>query len=386
MRLALFLYGLTGGGATRRVFSLAKGFGERGHEVDLVVVDPHGPLLTAVKRAPLNLVPLRGGALSLPLKRRLKLFLATSSLAAYLRERRPEVFLSAANHAHLTAIKAWLKAGRPSALILRLSNHLSGSLSWERGPRKALQAFKRRAVKKFYREADFWVAVSRYVLEDALSLMAYPRARTRVIYNPIPVEEIRARAKEPPPHPWLREKRFPVVLGAGRLSPQKDFSTLIRAFARVVQEKDARLIILGKGREKKRLLSLAKKLGLAERVSFPGFFENPWSFMARADVFVLSSRYEGLPGVLLEALALGCPVVSTDCLGGCAEILEGGRYGPLVPVGDHVALSRAILSVLEAPPPSAILRRRAEEFGVEQAVSAYLEVFEDVRGWRLRQG
>ena len=386
MRIALFLYGLTGGGATRRVFSLAKGFGERGHEVDLVVVDPRGPLLEEVKKAPLNLVPLRGVVFSLPLKRRLKISLAVPSLAAYLRERRPEVFLSAANHAHLTAVKAWLRAGRPSALILRLSNHLSGSLKWDKGPRRALAVLKRRAIGKFYPLADFWVAVSRYVLEDALGLMDYPRARTRVIYNPIPVEEIRARAKDTPPHPWLQDKRFPVVLGAGRLSPQKDFSTLIRAFFRVIQKKEARLIILGKGKEKKSLLSLVRKLGLTGRVSLPGFFENPWSFMARADVFVLSSRYEGLPGVLLEALALGCPVVSTDCLGGCAEILEGGKYGPLVPIGDEEALSRAILKVLEAPPPSAILRKRAEEFGVEQAVSAYLEVFEGVRRWRLRQG
>lgn len=379
MKIAIFLYGLTGGGATRRVVSLAKGFAAEGHQVELVVIEARGPLKEEVRQAAIGLVEL---PVSFPWsygKRRLKIKGALRGLASYLKDP-PDVFLSGANHAHLTALRAWLRAGQRCPLILRLSNHLSGSLRWESSFKKRiLGLLKRREIKKLYPEASFWLAVSRSILEDALSFMAYPREKTRVVYNPIPVEEIREKAKAEPPHPWFREKGPPVILGAGRLSPQKDFETLLRAFALARQKrKDLRLLILGEGKERKKLLSLAARLKVSHAFSLPGFTNNPWCYMARADLFVLSSRYEGLPGVLLEAMALGCPVVSTDCWGGCGEVLAGGRFGPLVPVGDHVALARAILEVLEKPPSASLLKARAEEFSLSRAVKGYLSVFAQV--------
>ncbi len=383
MRIAVFIYGLTGGGATRRVVSLAKGWNQAGHRVDLVVVEPRGPLLPEIGE--LNLIPLDFGPLQ-PLlgflSRRLRVFLSRFPLARYLRQNPVDLFLSAANHAHLTALAARRLSKTSVPLILRLSNHLSGSLGGQTGFR-GLKAKRRLGlIKRHYPEADFIVAVCQAVLEDLLKLIPYPREKTSVIYNPIEIEKIRILAREPTPHPWFNPKTTPIILGAGRLSPQKDFATLIRALGHIKDLTSARLIILGEGKERKKLVKLARSLGLLERVDLPGFSPNPWAYMARADVFVLSSRWEGLPGVLLEALAVGCPVISTDCPGGAREILEDGRLGPLVPVGHPAILGQALLQILENPPSRETLEKRAETFSLTKAVSQYLAVFERVRAWK----
>jgi glycosyltransferase involved in cell wall biosynthesis len=155
---------------------------------------------------------------------------------------------------------------------------------------------------------------------------------------------------------------------------QKDFPTLLKAFARVRAVRPARLLILGEGKERTELEVLARELGVASDVALPGFVPNPFPHMMRASVFVLSSAWEGLPGVLIEAMACGCPVVSTDCPSGPAEILDGGVYGPLVPVGDDAALAKAILSVLETPPDPERLRARAALFSTDHAADQYLEL------------
>lgn len=380
MHLGVFLYGLTGGGATRRVLTLAKGWAERGHRVDLVVVEPRGPL--AEETEGLHLVPLDFGRFEKPLRRlprRWRLFWSRFPLAGYLRTVQPDLLLSAANHAHLPALAAKRMARSRVPLVLRLSNHLSGSARGGAGLKRLWNSLRLGIIKHRYREADFAIAVCEDVRRDFLALVPYPRAQTAVVYNPIEIERIRRLAREEVPHPWFHPKETPIILGAGRLSPQKDFATLIRALAVLKDRTPARLIILGRGKQKKALEKLVRKLALEDRVDLPGFTLNPWAYMARADVFVLSSRWEGLPGVLLEALTVGCPVVSTDCPGGAREILADGRYGPLVPVGDPKALAEAILQVLENPPPREILRKRAEEFDSPRAIAAYLEIFERLK-------
>jgi glycosyltransferase involved in cell wall biosynthesis len=157
---------------------------------------------------------------------------------------------------------------------------------------------------------------------------------------------------------------------------QKDFPTLLKAFARVRAVREARLVILGEGKKRIELETLAQELGVAAEVDLPGWVDNPFAWMARAAVFVLSSAYEGLPGVLIQALACGCPVVSTDCPSGPAEILAGGTYGPLVPVGDDQALANAIFAVLSAPPDRDRLRARAAMFSMDRAVDQYLRHLE----------
>jgi glycosyltransferase involved in cell wall biosynthesis len=170
-----------------------------------------------------------------------------------------------------------------------------------------------------------------------------------------------------------------VVLAAGRLTPTKDVPTLLRAFARARTVLNARLMILGEGKNAEEsaerrleLIALATELGVAEDVSMPGFVDNPFAYMARASVFVLSSLWEGFGNVLVEALACGCPVVSTDSPDGPGEILDRGRYGRLVPVGDHGAMAEAILATLRAPPDPDVLRSRAAMFSVDRAVESYI--------------
>jgi glycosyltransferase involved in cell wall biosynthesis len=176
---------------------------------------------------------------------------------------------------------------------------------------------------------------------------------------------------EPASHPWMDDGGPPVILSAGRLAEQKDYPTLINAFARVAAQRPCRLIILGEGRLRKQLQRLVESLGLTDRVSLPGWVENPFAFMSRAALFVLSSRNEGLPGVLIQAMACGCPCVSTACPAGPAEILQNGRLGPLTPVGDAVGLAAAINSVLDRRTDGRTLRERAAHFSAETAVSAY---------------
>lgn len=193
-----------------------------------------------------------------------------------------------------------------------------------------------------------------------------------------------ALARQEPNHPWLRVGRPGVVLAAGRLAPEKDFATLLRAFARVRAKRPLRLVILGEGRERPRLTPLAEALGVNADVAMPGTVANPFAFMRRASAFVLSSRHEGLGNVLIEALACGCPVASTDCAAGPAEILDHGRFGPLVPVGDDAALAAAIEGLLDRPPDRSRLRDRGRAFAVDAAADAYRDLLIDVLERQIR--
>jgi glycosyltransferase involved in cell wall biosynthesis len=212
------------------------------------------------------------------------------------------------------------------------------------------------------------------VADDAARVTGVPRERITAIHNPVLSLALRERGADPIDDPWLAPDGPPVILGVGRLVEQKDFPTLVRAFARLRARRSARLLILGEGPERAALERLVAELGVAADVRLRGRVPGAPAFMARAAVFVLSSAWEGFGRVLVEALAMGCPVVSTDCPSGPREILENGLYGPLVPVGDDAALAAAIESVLERPPERAALRKRAEDFSLERGVERYLAV------------
>jgi glycosyltransferase involved in cell wall biosynthesis len=194
-----------------------------------------------------------------------------------------------------------------------------------------------------------------------------------ILPNPVVTPDLASKAAEPLDHPWFRPGEPPVVLGVGRLSKQKDFATLIRAFDRVRRARGARLMILGEGPERAGLQALADELALSQDVALPGFASNPFAYMARAGVFVLSSAWEGMPGALIQAAACGAPVVATDCESGPREVLQDGRYGRLVPVGNPAALADAILSTLDQP-RTAVPAEAIERFTRNAAVSGYLEV------------
>jgi glycosyltransferase involved in cell wall biosynthesis len=192
--------------------------------------------------------------------------------------------------------------------------------------------------------------------------------------NPVITNELFELAKTPLHHPWFKPKESPVILAAGRLTRQKDFPTLIQAFALVRPNFAARLIILGEGRDRTILQDLIVRLSLQDWIDLPGFVTNPYAYMKQADLFVLSSRWEGSPNVLTEAMALGLPVVATDCQSGPREILQEGRLGPLVPVGDSKALSQAMLRVLQDPLPAHQLEEGVKKYRDVISAQRYLDI------------
>lgn len=375
-RIAVYLYGLTSGGAPRRALALAEHFAARGHLVDVVVARADGPLRDRVPAA-VRLVELGGRTGRIPLLRDyrpLRSHAVTFALRDYLARERPSVLLSGANSGHLAAVWAREAAGVPTRLVLRVCTHLSGTAANGKRPSRPWLA---PLARRYFPRADAWIAGSRDVADDFARVTGIARERIATVHNPVVSPVLAERAAEPLDHPWLAPGEPPVVLGVGRLVKQKDFPTLVTAFARLRAERPLRLVILGEAQaeaRRERLLEQAARLGVGDDVALPGLVQNPYAYMARAGVFVLSSAWEGLSGVLVEAMACGCPVVSTDCPGGSAEILEDGRYGPLVPVGDPEALAGAIRSVLDAPRDSERLRGRAAAFDVDSSVARYLEL------------
>ena len=369
--IALFFSGYSSGGVPRRMLTLADAFAARNHRVDIVVVRSRGPLRPLVSPMA-RLVELSERRTSLPRlsgKGRFQALASIPALSRYLRRERPDALLSAGNYVNFSAVMARAAARIRLPVAVCHNSHLSREA--DRKP------FVRWVARHIYPWADSIIAVSNGVANDLSLSAGIPRRRVTTIYDPVVTPDLLDKARTPLEHPWFTPDRPPVVLGVGRLHDQKDFPTLLRAFARLHEMRQARLMILGEGKKAERLrelTALAVRLGVADDVALPGFVDNPFAYMARASVFVLSSAWEGFGMVLVEALACGCPVVSTDCPSGPAEILDGGAYGPLVAVGDDAALAQAILSVLETPPDPERLRARAELFSVGRSVSQYEKV------------
>ena len=289
-------------------------------------------------------------------------------LVRYLRREKPTAILSALTHTNLTAVWGRRQADISARVIVSEHNHLSRSI---RSRRQWRWRFVTPLVRRAYPQADAIVGVSDGVAADLSRLAHLPRERVTTIYNPVVTPDLQAKARAPLDHAWFHPGAPPVVLGIGRLVSQKDFPTLLRAFARVRAQRPVRLVILGEGKLRAELETLARTLGITADVALPGFVENPYAYMARAAVFALSSAWEGLSNVVIEALACGCPVVSTDCPSGPAEILAGGAYGTLVPVGDETALAQAICDTLDNPPHRERLIERSQFFSADRAVEQY---------------
>ena len=371
--LVVFLDDFTMGGAQRRMLTLAHAFAVAGYRVDLVVIRAQG-LLRAEVSPLVRVVVLNPRAARLPWVKQRKGRWALTGLPAlvrYLRHERPEVLLSTSPAPNIVALWARSLAGISTRVVVRVDNLLSRITQ-----KHTLQTrgFRCWSARHFYRRADAIIAVSHGIAEDVVRVTGLPRERITTIYNPILTAELQDKAREPLKHPWFILGTPPVLLAVGRLVAQKDFATLLRAFARVRAVRPVRLCILGEGEERVGLERLVRTLGVANDVALPGFVLNPFPYMVRASVLVLSSAWEGLPGVLIEALACGCPVVSTDCPSGPAEILDKGVYGSLSPVGDDAALASAISAVLDRPPDRERLRTRATQFSVERATEYYLQV------------
>ena len=360
-RVAIFLSFSGDGGVEHMMVNLAAAMARQGVAVDLVRARAEGG----------HVASLPDGVRVVDLGARHS-WSSVWPLARYLRRERPAALLAAKDRANRAAIRAARLARVDTRIAVRLGNNLSQALHGRSALRRWLRT---RPMRRAYRRADAVIAVSHGVAEDTAAVTGLPLKSIQVLPNPVVTPQLAERAAGAPDHPWLREPgNAPLILAVGRLNRQKDFPTLLRAFARLREDRAARLIILGEGPRRAELAALIRDLGLAEAVSLPGFAANPYPAMARADLFVLSSAWEGSPNALTEALALGTPVVATDCPSGPREILADGRYGPLVPVGDDAALADAMARTLAEPPARAHLQAAAERYRDTASARAYLEV------------
>lgn len=371
-RVALFLRNLGGGGAERVMLNLAQGFAKQGLKVDMVLCKAEGTYLAQVPEevriVDLNTSQFDKGR-TFKLSTSLQSTTSLPKLVLYLRQEEPTALLSATHYPNEIAVLAKYLARVPTRIVV--TEHTTLSLEAQ-SVEQISSRLAPLAARIFYPWADGIVAVSQGVAKDLASLTRIPLKRIQVIYNPAIAPESIEKAKQPVDHPWFSPGEPPVVLGIGRFVNQKDFSTLIRAFAKVRQVRQVRLMMLGSGREQKQLEALVHELNIKDDVAWVGFVKNPFAYMKQAAVFVLSSAWEGLPTVIIEAMAVGIPVVSTNCESGPAEILDNGKYGDLVPVGDSELMAEAILRVLSGNCKS-VDSAWLEQFTGSTAIQKYLD-------------
>jgi glycosyltransferase involved in cell wall biosynthesis len=365
-RIGLLITPMTGNGGDRVVLNLSQAFAKLGYRVDLVV-----PEVTDYHRRIMESLPseIRTVDFKLPVTRWIyfrKLF----KLKQYLEQTEPLVLLANGDYVGLANAAKKISCSKTKIIqVVHVSvSHYFDNLT---SLRTRLKCF---FLKQFYRSSDGIITVSQGVAQDLSQLTNIPLKRIQTIYNPIVTPDLIEQAKLPLSHPWFMPEQPPVILGAGRLHPQKDFATLIRAFAKLRQRRSARLLIIGGEPDQKAMLqNLIRELHLEQDAQLFGFSDNPYAFMSHAAVFALSSQYEGFGNVLVEAMATGTPVVSTDCKSGPAEILDYGKYGKLTPVGDPDALAEALLETLDKPVDCKTLQSRADEFTDMAIANQYID-------------
>ena len=357
--LAVFL-ATSGHSGVDRVFrNLVPEFARRGLHVDVLAIRGHGPhygeLPAGVRRIVFGADHVNT---------------ALPALWCYLRRERPQVLLTDKDRVNRTALIARRLARVPTRVGVRLGTTPSVNLANRGAVERWLQTA---SMRRLYRSADAVLVPSRGAAADLARLARLPPSLVHVVPSPVVGARMHALAGERPDHPWFGDGGPAPILGVGELSERKDFATLLRAFARLRGERrTARLVVLGEGRRRAELEQLARTLGIADAVSLPGFVANPYCYMARAAAFALCSRWEGMPVVLIEALALGTPAVACDCPSGPREVLADGRYGPLVPIGDDAAFATALEGVLREPLPPALLQEAVRGYTVEASADAYL--------------
>lgn len=365
-RIAFFSPAPGYGGAQRVTINLANTLADHGYDVDYVAGTLDGEFASEigddVRMVDLDVsrIPVVGIAAAVP------------HLQSYLNETRPEVLFASRTHTSIPAIAA--------AATADVDVHVAPTVHCVHSHSSGLKdTLTKRLAARAWTAADGVIAVSDGVASDIAMSTAIDERDITVLNNPIDIERIQSQAEEPVDHEWFAADDIRTIVSVGRLEPQKDRRTLLKAFERVHgDDPDTRLIVVGKGSQRERLESLARSLGIEANVCFAGFVENPYAYMRQATVFVLSSKLEGLPTVLIEALACGCSIVSTECRYGPREILCDGEYGRLTPVGDPATMASTISDALEDPIDPAVAHERAEHFSLRAGADRYDEYIQTV--------
>jgi glycosyltransferase involved in cell wall biosynthesis len=382
-RIAIFVSSLGVRGRERVLLEVARELVARESAVDFLTPLPSDSLRDALP-AGVELVDLDRWWMRPPgihLRNKGRIYLSPPALISYLRRARPDVLLAGSIPPSLAALTARRLARGETRVVLRQSNvvHIGSSSRWRDVRRRPRDVW----IPRLYRRADAIIAVSDGVADNISALTGLTRERIHVVPNRNVPDDLARRVAEPVDHPWFQPGGPPVVLAVGRFVEKKDYPTLLRAIRRLRDERPVRLAILGRdGPERPAVEARIRELGLQDDVEILGFRDNPFAYMARADAFALSSVSEGMPNALVEALACGCPAVSTDCPSGPSEILAGGDYGPLVRVGDDSGLCDALRSLLDHPPDRERLRARGAEYGIAGAVTAYVDILLDAQARR----
>lgn len=365
--ISFFIPNLTTGGAEQITVNLVNGLSSRGYDVELLVSRSEGEMQSqleakvSVVELPPSRTPVLGIAAHLP------------ALVSYLRRKQPAVLFPQMAHVSVVCLAASTISGTDTSIV---PTHHTG---FGEAPDKTIKSqIVSRLLPHLYPSADRIIAVSEGLADGIVEHTSVDRDDISVLYNPIHVDAIRKQSRKPVEHRWLDDDDKKVILFVGRIERQKDLETWLRAFKQIHRrDPNTRAVIAGQGSRRDTLLKFSKELGISEVVSMPGYVDNQYGYMRRASVFLLSSRYEGLPTVMIEALACGCPVVATNCPSGPSEILANGKYGPLVPVGDVTGLANAVLNTLGNPIPSEILQRRADDFAPDTILDRYEEFIDE---------
>lgn len=402
MKVAIYIRTIKSAQGTERVTAnIAMGLADRGHDVDFLVEDHAGWLIEKLASHPrikvINLGDQRGPVL---LHRGLQLWIILKNILSsplsligfgdacsarlirlmghndppvlalyrYIKDSRPLSVMSFLNQSNLVLLLTAPLVPGHTRIIVNVRNHITTSA--KQGKSRWMRSVPR-LMKRFFPGADLILSPSQGVAEDVQNITGIAPDKFRVVYNPVYRPEITELSREALSHPWMADTDIPVIIAAGKLKPQKDFETLLRAFALVRSRRKARLMILGRGPKQQALLELAGQLGVKDDFQLPGHVKNPYAYFGRAAVFVLSSAWEGLPNVLIEAMACGCPVVSTDCPSGPFEILDEGRVGKLVSVGNSEQMALAIAQTIDSPPTAEMMIERARVFSYENSIARY---------------
>ncbi len=364
MKIAFILRHLNLGGVEKNTLRMIKNIDTEKYKIDLVVINAEEGDFSEEIPKTVNIINLNSS-------RALFCFL---KLIDYLKKNRPDFMISAKEYVNVVSFIS-AKLSRVNTKIIAT---VRTNLEWEY---KENYSFSKKITYflacKIYEKVDYLVAVSYGVKESVEKFLKVERKDIKVIYNPIVDKQIRLLSNKSVKHKWLNGK-YKVIIGSGRLVKQKDFPTLIKAFNILkMDDDDLKLIIIGEGEERKKLGDIIEELNLKNDVDMPGFQINPYSFIKKSDVFVLSSQWEGFGNVLVEAMACGTQVVSTDCFSGPSEILDKGKYGKLVPVGNVNALAKAVKETLTKPLNKEVLKKRARRFSVGRALREYLEIIDE---------